>query len=143
MSTKLKSNRDHYQGQNEAWKSIIHILQGLLLKCHIILKKNQVNLIFLPQVHIAILAFTLKILAQNFDFWPLLIWCQRLLIWYIDILKSFIYMQGWGLWLGTWWVRRELILTLGKEEVLDSIPVGGVLIPWSKSGGLEVVDNLL
>jgi hypothetical protein len=45
---KLKSNKDHYQGQNEA----IHILQGLLLKCHIIYFLNKKNLKFLPQVHI-------------------------------------------------------------------------------------------
>jgi hypothetical protein len=48
---KLKSNKDHYQGQNEASKSAIHILQGLLLKCHINFKKNSKNLNFLPQVH--------------------------------------------------------------------------------------------
>jgi hypothetical protein len=28
------------------------------------------------------------------------------------------------LWLSTWWIRRELSLTLGKEEVLDSILIG-------------------
>jgi hypothetical protein len=32
-------------------------------------------------------------------------------------------------WLGTWQVRGELRLILGKEEVLGSIPVGGGLIP--------------
>jgi hypothetical protein len=33
------------------------------------------------------------------------------------------------LWLGTWWVRGELRLILGNEEVLGSIPVGGDLYP--------------
>jgi hypothetical protein len=48
---KLKTSRDHFQGQNEASKSAIHILQGLLLKCYINFKKNWKNLKFLPQVY--------------------------------------------------------------------------------------------
>jgi hypothetical protein len=29
----------------------------------------------------------------------------------------------WGLWLGSWWVRRELRLIVGNEEVLGSIQI--------------------
>jgi hypothetical protein len=43
--------------------------------------------------------------------------------WYIDFFEIFMYLGS--LWLGTWWVRGELRLTLGKKEVLGSIPVGG------------------
>jgi hypothetical protein len=64
---KLKSYKDHYQGQNEASKSTIHILQGLLLKCPINFKKIGKIKIFTTSTY-AILAFTLKNLAQNFDF---------------------------------------------------------------------------
>jgi hypothetical protein len=66
---KLKSNKDHYQGQNEAWKSAIHILQGLLLKCHINFKKSQKKSEIFNTSTYANLASTLKISAQNFDFW--------------------------------------------------------------------------
>jgi hypothetical protein len=48
-------------------------------------------------------------------------------MWYIDILKTFMCMWAWGLvglWLGTWWVRGELRLILGNEEVMGLIPVG-------------------
>jgi hypothetical protein len=48
---KLKSKKDHYQGQNEAWKSAIHIQQGLFLKCHINFIKKFKKLKFLPQLH--------------------------------------------------------------------------------------------
>jgi hypothetical protein len=68
---KLKSNKNHYQGQNEAWKSAIHNLQGLLLKCHINFKKNKKRSEIFTTSTYATLASTLKISAQNFDFWPL------------------------------------------------------------------------
>jgi hypothetical protein len=41
-------------------------------------------------------------------------------------------MWAWGLgslWLGSWWVRGELGLILGDEEVMGSILVGDGLIP--------------
>jgi hypothetical protein len=122
---KLKSNKDHYQGQNEAWKSAIHILWGLLLNCHINFKKDWKNLRFLPQVHILTFASTLKISAQNFEFWPLFKGVKDCWMAYLYFKKFHVYAGLGSLWLGTWWVRGELRLTLAKEEVLDSIPVGG------------------
>jgi hypothetical protein len=68
---KLKSNKDHYQGQNEAWKSTIHILQGLLLKCHINYYFKKKSEIFTTSPY-ATLASSLKISTQNFDLWPCL-----------------------------------------------------------------------
>jgi hypothetical protein len=68
---KLKSNKDRYQGQYEAWKSAIYILQELLLKCHINFKKNQNKLRCFPNKYICYPCTYSKILAQNFDFWPL------------------------------------------------------------------------
>jgi hypothetical protein len=47
-------------------------------------------------------------------------------------------MWVWGLWLGTWWIRGELGLALGDEEVMGSILVGGGLIPWCVGRGHEV-----
>jgi hypothetical protein len=68
---KLKSNKDHYQGQNEAWKLAIHILQRLFLKCHIIYFLNKQNLNFFTTSTYATFASILKISAQNFDLGPL------------------------------------------------------------------------
>jgi hypothetical protein len=47
---KLESNKDHHQGQSEAWKSAIHILQVLYLKWHKNFKKNWKNLRLLLHV---------------------------------------------------------------------------------------------
>jgi hypothetical protein len=89
---KLKSNRNHYQGQNKASKSAIHI-QGLLLKCHIIYFLNQKKLNILPQVHMLSLHY-----LKNFSskFWLLTPFqrCQRLLI---DILTFLNYSYTCGL----------------------------------------------
>jgi hypothetical protein len=122
---KLKSNRDHYQGQNEASKWAIYILQGLLLKCHIIYFLKSENFEIFTTSTYAILASTLKISAQNFDFDPIseVSKTAKLVYW---LFKNIHVHAGLGsLWLSTWWVRRELRLTLGKKEFLGSIPVGG------------------
>jgi hypothetical protein len=68
---KPKSNRDYYQGQNEALKSALHILNGLLLECHIIYFLNWKKFEIFTTSTYAIFASSLKISAQNFDFWPL------------------------------------------------------------------------
>jgi hypothetical protein len=112
---KLKSNKDHYQGQNEAWKSALHILQGLLLKCHIIYFLNKKNLKVLPQVNMLSLHlpwnFQLKILI--FDPCLEVSKTANMVYWHF---KNFHAHAGLGsLWLGTWWVRGELRLILGKH----------------------------
>jgi hypothetical protein len=138
---KLKSKKDHYQGQNEAWKSAIHILQRLLLKCHIILFfKSKKSEIFTTNT-CAIFVSTLKRFAQNSYFWPLF-WGVKD-CWYsiLTFLKLSCTCGFGGLWLGTWWVRGELGLLLGDEEVMGSIPVGGGLIPWCVGRGHEVGDR--
>jgi hypothetical protein len=47
---KLKSNKDHHGGQNQAWKLARHILQVLLLKWHINFRRDWGNLEFILEV---------------------------------------------------------------------------------------------
>jgi hypothetical protein len=93
---KLKFNKDHYQGQNEAWKSAIHILQGLLLKCHINFKKIKKIWIFY-HTYIRYPCIYLKNFSSKFWILTPFQRCQRLLIWFIDILNTFMCMWVWGL----------------------------------------------
>jgi hypothetical protein len=137
---KLKSNKDHYQGQSEAWKSAIHNLQGLLLKRYINFKKIQKRSEIFTASTYATLASTLKISTQNFNFWPLFRGVKD--CWYgiLTFKKLSCACRLWSLWLGTWWVRGESGLIFGDEEVMGSIPVtvGGGFIPWCVGGGHEV-----
>jgi hypothetical protein len=121
---KLKSNRDHYQGQNEAWKSAITFYKATFEMPHKFQNKLKKNEIFTTSTY-AILASTLKFSAQNFNFKPLFrgvkdYWMVYWLFWNIHVHASL-----GSLWLGTWWIRRELRLTLWKEEVLGLIPIEG------------------
>ena len=121
---KLKSNKDHYQGQNESWKSAIYILQGLLLKCHIsFFFKSKGFEIFTTSTY-ATLASTLKISAQNNDFWPLYRCIKDCWMVYWHFKNFHVHAGLRGLWLGTWWIRGELRLILGNEEVL------GLVLVW-------------
>jgi hypothetical protein len=65
---KLKSNKNHYQGQNEAWKSAsTKSTFEMPHKFQFFKKKSEIFTINTC----AIFASTLKISAQNSDFWPL------------------------------------------------------------------------
>jgi hypothetical protein len=131
---KLKSNKDHYQGQNEAWKSAIHILKGLLLKCHINFKKYKKKPEIFTTSTYATLASTLKISAQNFDFWPLFrgikdCWYSILTFWKLSCACELGGLVAWHL--------------VGKRGVkVDPWEWGGLgfnsgwwgLIPWCVDG---------
>jgi dihydroneopterin aldolase len=122
---KHKFNKDHYQSQNEARKSALHILQGLLLKCHINFKKKLEKLEIYTTSTYAILASTLKKLAQKFNFRTLIRRCQRLLNGILTFLK---HLCACGLGEHVAWHlagKGEVGLTLRKEEVLSSISFGG------------------